>query len=245
MQPPFHRLEEFVPLSDHERTLAAQWAMGARDVDRGKVIRHEGDSVGGVFFLLKGWVSASMMMRGGRRQIVKVHLPGDMLGFPSLSLEHAGESLEAITDARVCTVSGPALGRLLTEAPRLAVGLMLSTQKERIDLMRQLSWLGATSSTERLAAFLLDLHDRLAAAGMAEDGSFDFPLTQQQVGELLGLTPVHINRTFRYLDGTDCIARSRGRITIADFHGLRALSASSPAGFAGRTAWSRLGEPGR
>ncbi|MGF7154978.1 Crp/Fnr family transcriptional regulator [Novosphingobium gossypii] len=245
MHPPFHRLEEFVPLSAPELTLVAGWAASARRVERGHSIRREGDPVNGVFFLMEGWVSSSMMLRDGRRQIVKVHLPGDMLGFPSLSLVQAGESLDAITDARVCTVSNRVLGRLLAEAPRLALGLMLSTQKERVNLMRQLSWVGATSSTERLAAFLLDLHDRLSAAGMALGGGFDFPLTQQQVGELLGLTPVHINRTFRTLDGTGYIRRSRGRITIADFRGLRGLSANGTAPFAGQAAWTRLGEPAR
>jgi len=128
------------------------------------------------------------MLRDGRRQIVKVHLPGDMLGFPSLSLVHAGETLEALTDAVICPIPNAVIGKLLMDNPRLATGLFLSTQKERVALMQKLSWLGATSALERMVAFLLDLYDRAKSSGLAKENRFEVPLTQQQLGELLGLT---------------------------------------------------------
>ncbi|MFK4872165.1 Crp/Fnr family transcriptional regulator [Novosphingobium sp. ZW T3_23] len=238
--PPYHRLTEFVPLSAEEMSVASRWLTDRRRLWRGKAIRHEGEAVNGVFFLLEGWVGSSLLLRDGRRQIAKVHLPGDMLGFPSLALSHAGETLEALTDVTVCSLPNAAIGRIFEELPRLALGLFLSTQRERVALMQKLSWVGATSAIERLSAFLLDLHHRLEAAGLTESGSFDLPITQQQLGELLGLSTVHINRTFKSLDETGFIARCRGRLKIDDFEGLRRLAATSPPEFAGTAAWTRL-----
>lgn len=241
MQPPFHRLVEFVPLSREEAEIARGWLVDSRRIARGKPIRQEGEPVKGVFFLLDGWVGSSLLLRDGRRQIVKVHLAGDMLGFPSLALSHAGETLEALTDATICSFPNAAIGRMFRELPRLAMALFLSTQKERVALMQKLSWVGATSAMERLTAFLLDLHHRLQAAGLAHAGCFDFPITQQQLGELLGMSTVHINRTFKSLDETGYISRGRGRIEVLDFAGLQRLAASFPPDFAGHDAWARLG----
>lgn len=243
MSLPFHRLQEFVPLTLEEAEIARSWASGNRRIKRGQALRREGDPVSGVFFLMEGWVGSSIMLRNGRRQIVKLHLPGDMLGFPSLALAVAGETLEAFTDAVICPIPNAALGRMFTQSPRLAAALFLSSQKERVALMQKLSWIGSTSAMERLAAFFLDLHDRLTLADSAQEGSFDFPITQQQLGDLLGLTTVHVNRSLKRLDQTGYLHRSRGRIFIRNLEGLRGIAPNSPPRFADHEAWSRMGRP--
>lgn len=240
MQPPYNRLAEFVPLSSEEAEAASRLLMDRRLVSKGKAIRQEGEPVHGVYLLIHGWVGSSLLLRDGRRQIVKVHLPGDMLGFPSLALVQAGETLEALTDATICSLPNSAIATIFRELPNLALGLFLSTQKERVALMQKLSWIGATSAIERLAAFLIDLYQRLEATGSVEGTGVEFPLTQQHLGELLGLSTVHVNRTLKSLDEKGYIRRERGWIEILNFEGLRRLAANSPPEFAGRTAWCRL-----
>lgn len=241
MQPPFHRLSEFVSLTSQDMDVVGGWLAVHRKVPRARPLRREGDPVTGVYFLLEGWVCSSLMLRNGRRQLVKVHLPGDMVGLPSLVLPTAGETLEAITDIKVSLIPAPAIGKLFEHSPRLAAGLFLSTQKERVALMQKLSWVGASNAVERMAAFLLDLFVRLDAAKAVSDGRFDFPLTQPQLGELLGLTAVHVNRTLKRLDQTGFIVRGRGWLRIVDFDGLQSLAPNLPPRFAGAAAWSRLG----
>ena len=243
MLPPYHRLDELVPLTSAETRIAEGWTSSQRSVKRHHIIRREGDQVSGVFFLLKGWVSSSVMLRDGRRQIVKVHLPGDMLGFPSLSLVHAGETLEALTDAIICPISNAAIGKLLMDSPRLATGLFLSSQKERVALMQNLSWLGATSALERIVAFLLDLHDRAKSAGVAMEDRFEIPLTQQQLGELLGLTAVHVNRTLKRLDSSGLVERQKALVRLIDIAGLQKMTANIAPIFAEHDAWARLESP--
>lgn len=240
MQPPYHRFAEFVSLTPEEAEAAGRLLMDRRLVLKGRTIRQEGEPVHGVYFLMDGWVGSSLLLRDGRRQIVKIHLPGDMLGFPSLALAQAGETLEALTDSTICSLPNAAIAKIFRDIPNLALGLFLSTQKERVALMQKLSWIGAASAIERLAAFLLDLHQRLEAAGSAGAVGFELPLTQQQLGELLGLSTVHVNRTLKSLDETGCIRRERGRLEILNFPGLHRLAANTPPEFAGRAAWSRL-----
>jgi len=241
MQPPFHRFEEFVSLTASDINLIRGWAANPRRIARHQPIRREGDPVNGVFFLLAGWAASSVILRDGQRQIVKVHLPGDMLGFPSLVLSKAGETLEAISDVSICPIPNAAIGRIVEHHPRLAAALLLNSQRERVAMTQALTWIGSASALARMAAFLLDLHDRLDAAGLVNDGAFDFPLTQQFIGDLLGLTAVHVNRTLKRLDATGYVDRKKGRIRIVDFEGLRSVSPNLPPKPAGQVAWSRTG----
>ncbi len=241
MQPPFHRLAEFVSLTSQDMDVMNGWLAGYRKVSRLRTLRREGDPVTGVYFLLEGWVCSSLMLRNGRRQIVKVHLPGDMLGMPSLVLPAAGETLEAVTDIKVSLIPAAAIGELFEHRPRLAIGLFLNAQMEHVALTQKLSWVGAGNAMERMSAFLLDLFARLDAGRLTEGGRFDFPLTQPQLGELLGLTAVHVNRTLKRLDQTGFIVRGRGWLRIADLAGLQSLAPNLPPRFSGPAAWSRLG----
>lgn len=241
MQPPLHRLAEFVSLTAQDLDVVRGWLSAHRKVPRARPLRREADSVTGIYFLIEGWVCSSLMLRNGRRQIVNVHLPGDILGFPSLVMPASGETLEAITEIKVSLIPAAAIGKLFEHNPRLAAGLFLSTQKDCAALMQKLSWVGAANAVERMAAFLLDLFLRLDAANAVSEGRFDFPLTQPQLGELLGLTAVHVNRTLKRLDQTGFIVRGRGWLQILDLDGLRSLAPNLPPRFAGPLAWSRLG----
>lgn len=241
MQPPFHRLAEFVSLTSQDMDVMNGWLAGHRKVPRSRTLRREGDPVAGVYFLLDGWACSSLMLRNGRRQIVKVHLPGDMLGLPSLVLPTAGETLEALTDIRISPIPTAAVARLFQQSPRLALGLFLNTQMEYVALTQKLSWVGAANAIERMSAFLLDLFARLDAGRLTHEGRFDFPLTQPQLGELLGLTAVHVNRTLKRLDQTGFIVRGRGWLRIVDFAGLQSLAPNLPPRFSGPATWSLLG----
>lgn len=241
MQPPLHRLAEFVSLTSRDMDVVAGWLAVHRHVPRARPLRREGDPVTGLYFLLEGWVCSSLMLRNGRRQIVNVHLSGDILGFPSLVLPTSGETLEAITDIKVSLIPTAAIGKLFEHNPRLAAALFLSTHKECVAFMQKLSWVGAANAVERMAAFLLDLYLRLDAAQAVRDGRFEFPLTQPQLGELLGLTAVHVNRTLKRLDQTGFITRGRGWLQILDLEGLQSLAPNLPPRFAGSLVWSRIG----
>jgi CRP-like cAMP-binding protein len=243
MRTSFHRLTEFGLLEPSDLAVVSKWTARKRQLPRNREIRRAGAEVKCVYFLLDGWVMSSVLLRSGRRQIVKVHLPGDMLGFPSLALETAGETLETITDATFCPIETGDLGDLFRHHPALATGLFLSSQKERVALMQELSWVGATSAIERLSAFLLDLHDRLAAAGLVEDQAFHLPLTQEQIGDVLGLTSVHVNRTLRVVVSKGLIERRGRQLKVLDPGGLRQLAQNIAPTYAGKEGYLRLMRP--
>ncbi|EQA99814.1 hypothetical protein L288_19210 [Sphingobium quisquiliarum P25] len=218
------RLSEFLSPTPAEFDLFVGLAGPIQQVERHRTIRREGDRPQSVYLLVEGWVLSSMTLPDGSRQILKVHLPGDMMGSPSIALAGAAETLTALTPVKLRAMSHAALGSLFTRAPRLAALLFLSAQQERVILMDRLCSIGRTSAECRLALLLLHLHDRLKLITPRMEGTFDHPLTQEHIGDILGLTSVHVNRVFRALENRGLIRRSGHRVELLDMPALRKLS---------------------
>lgn len=218
---PLHRFAEFAPLTDDE--VAQVRALGEPPVRlrRRTVIRREGDEPRFAWLLLDGWVGSSILLSAGERQLVKFHLPGDILGSTSVCFTAAVDTLFALTPATVSRVPMARFIELFRSSPRFAARMFLSAQRERVALMDRLASIGRTPAIARVAGMLLDLHDRLRHIGhVAEDG-FDVRVTQEEIGDYLGLTAVHVNRVLRQLQNERLIRRRLHRIAIVDPDGLR------------------------
>jgi len=194
-----------------ERTLA----IAAREV-----IRDEGATPPLLYFLLDGWAMTSIGLSDGGRQILKAHLPGDVMGAPSAPFAEAVETITAVTACTVAPFTREALAQTFQAQPRLGWLFFLAAQQERAALMDRLTAAGQLGAHRNLALLLLQLHARL---DRASGDDVEIPLTQQQIGDMLGLTPVHVNRVVRDLDREGLIRRAGRRYELVDLARLRAF----------------------
>lgn len=234
---PLHRYRAVAPLTaDEEQALLtlgdAEQAFSARET-----IRSQGDAVSGFYLHNRGWVASSIMLPDGARLIQKIHLPGDMLGTPSMVLSHAADTLTAITAATVAFVPFVRLGAIYERLPRLAALFTIAVQAERLSLMDTLAVTGRATAAQQLARLLLDLYARLMPLGMVEDDAFDLPLSQEAIGDLTGLTAVHVNRKLREMRESGLIGRDGSRMKILDVARLRGLSPVAPRRLQHEPAW--------
>ncbi|WP_230483067.1 Crp/Fnr family transcriptional regulator [Sphingomonas sp. Leaf21] len=221
---PIHRYRALAELTPQEER--ALLTLGEDEVvrRRGETFQREGDTARGVHMHIRGWISSSILLRSGNRLVQKIHLPGDILGTPSMVLPRAADTLTAITESVTAFVPYDRLGRLYRDLPRLAALFTMAVQLERLALMDALAVTGKASAREQLARLLIDLHARLTPIGAVEDEGFVLPLTQEIIGDLLGLTAVHVNRTIRALETEGLVARSGQRVRLLDLAALRRLS---------------------
>jgi CRP-like cAMP-binding protein len=236
---PLHRLHQFLHLSSAEATAFAELAVERRRLRRHDIIRAQGDPADDVYFLVEGWVASCIDSAAGARQIVKVHLPGDMLGAPSLAVTQAAETLCALTRVTVDVIPAPKLGELFLSSPRLAGAMFLNALQERIWLMDRLMSVGRTSAAQRLAAFLMSLFDRLESLHKEISTKFEVPLSQGEVANVLGITPVHANRTFAQLERDGLISRAGRWITLQDLDALREMASVPQREFQHLPLWLR------
>jgi CRP/FNR family transcriptional regulator len=152
------------------------------------------------YLLVRGWACAQRLDAAGRTLLLDLYLPGDIIGLAPLPLPD--DEVFALTDISL---------RPVIVASERDVEELLYKALHR--LMRQ--GVRATSSCEeRLVDFLLDVHERLMAAGYADEQGFDLPLTQGELSALLGMSSVHLNRTIARCNAHGRLRMSHGHVSM-------------------------------
>lgn len=210
------RLERYLDLTDDERD-ALDWAerREAR-LPAGEVLMEEGGEVDGLYVVQQGWLHSSQVLQSGARQILRFHYAGDLMGTSSIAWARAANTLTAVSDCIVSELSKVNLGRIFKAQPRLAALLYAMAAAENVAMADRLASIGRTDALVRLATLLLDVLARLrvTAGGVVE--SFDLPLTQKDIGDAVGLTKVHVNRTLGEMERRGMIERNGRRVRIVD-----------------------------
>jgi CRP/FNR family transcriptional regulator len=208
------RLGHYLRLTSREAAAFAELEGAERVYRRGSLIRREHDRAHEVYVVNSGWLLSFVLLDDGSRQILRLHLPGDMVGLSCAAFNKATESLVALTDVRLSPVEKTALNRLFVEHPRLGALLFVIAQAEKVSLSDRLASLGRTSAKARVAALILDTVARLRVMNATLGDSFAFPLTQEEIGDATGLTAVHVNRMIRALVEEGLISRQANQLTI-------------------------------
>jgi hypothetical protein len=138
------------------------------------------------------------------------------------SVAENGSSLTS--DTQVSAVPLSLLLTLFERHRRLAAMLLWQFSCEAAMYAEHLIDLGRRSAVERVAHFLLELLIRLQAIGLAEARSYSLPLTQAVMGDLLGLSVAHVNRSLRQLRDEGLVSIDGRSVAIKDFEGLAAIA---------------------
>lgn len=170
----------------------------------------EGQPIDGLRLIVSGWAARIRTMVDGRRQLLSFLLPGDLIGNCQHQCPLAVSTVTAITQIEVCSLPSS------RTSPALAEAYAVSHALDEAYLLANISRLGRMSAQERIYDLLLELNERLSLAGLAAEGSFDLPLTQEMFADALGLTPVHVNRMIQAARSQGEMQWKAGRITI--FH---------------------------
>lgn len=174
--------------------------------------------------LLSGLAARAMWLRNGERQISAVHVPGDFVDLHGLFLKVLDHSVIALTNCQIATVDHDALRALFEGYPHL--GRVLTTLVA-IDAAIQRNWivgLGRQPAEARLARLVCELAVRMDIVGLLDDGRFPFPVTQETLSDILGLSLVHTNRKLMQLRDAGYLTWTRGEVTICDWEGLCELA---------------------
>ena len=171
-----------------------------------------------------GWLLRYKILHNGDRQILDFILPGQIFGLQACLFKTSLYSVATITEASLSSIPLDAIDRVFERTPTLAKALFWSALCESAIVAEHLIDTGRRSAYERVSHLLLELFVRLKLTGLTDNMSFDMPLTQELIGGALGLTTVHVNRTFRSLREDKLIAIDGKCVTILDFDALSLLS---------------------
>jgi len=214
-----HRRELVGSLLRGDEKLTALMKASARSLPAGHVLIEANTEHEYVYRLRSGWACRNRAVPDGRDQFILIFLPGDLFAVKSLFITRHPDRVQILSEAVVERVHYLQLQEAYSRDVDIANRCMWQLTEEERRLHGWVFGLGQGSAEERLALLLVDLRGRLVLSGAipGDSLSFQFPLTQVQVGEQLGITPVHTNRVVKSFRERGIVAFRNGEAIIQNF----------------------------
>lgn len=215
-------------ISEEEERAIRALISEVREFPQDRVVVRRHQEIHESLLLLDGWAARTKDLRDGGRQISELAFAGDFTDLHGFTLKRLDHNIATITPCRFAVAPHERVQATLERHPHLARLYWMMTN---IDGSIHREWtvsLGRRTALSRMAHLFCEILERLKVVGLADNDSYDFPLTQQEFGECLGLTAVHVNRTLQGLRRQGLIQVENKRATILNLPGLRSLGEFDP-----------------
>jgi CRP-like cAMP-binding protein len=169
-------------------------------------------------FIRSGFAVRHKITAQGARQIVSLHLLGDFIDLEHLFLNVADHNVQALTELEVVAIDRRALEVLVLDRPNITRALWIDALVDASIYREWVTNVGRRAAPARIAHVLCEVALRMQAAGVTTDGGFELPLTQEQLADAVGLTPVHVNRTLKALVAEGIVHRDKRYISFTDWN---------------------------
>jgi CRP-like cAMP-binding protein len=222
------KLERYRPLSDEEKAFLQRAPWHVREYDPQEAIVHEGDCPSESCLMVEGFACRFKLLRNGRRQILAFHIPGDFCDLHSFSLKRMDHGISAVTKCAVAKVSHGTIREITERYPGLTRALLWDVAMDAAVFREWMVTLGRRSAREKVAHLLCELMVRLQSVGLSEDNSYALAPRQADLGDALGLSTVHVNRTLQELRAEGLIVSNGRRLSIPDIEKLKEAAEFNP-----------------
>jgi len=222
--PLFQRLKTTTGAADQDLQALAALPIALRNYRENQTVLRDGEQPNECCLIADGFCVRSKTIADGRRQILSIHIPGDLPNLQNLHYGTVDHDLVALSDCTLGFVGHRALKDLIRQRPGVADMFWRDTL---VDAAISREWIvnvGQRSTYNRLAHLIVELRERLRLVGRVIDNTFVIPLTQEQLGEAMGVTSVHTNRILRDLRVDGVLELQRGTVRILNEHKLQELA---------------------
>lgn len=194
-----------------------------RNLEPGQYIVREGDRPTHSCMVVSGLAVRHKVVGSGGRQIVNVHLSGDMVDLQNSLLQISDHNVQALGRMTAAFIPRESLVELAFSRPNVGKGLWIETLIEGSISREWIANVGRRDAVTRVAHLLCEFAYRLDAVGIGPECNYELPMTQEQLADALGLTSVHINRTLQTLDKSGLTQRTRRSVVITNLEKLAHL----------------------
>jgi CRP-like cAMP-binding protein len=220
--PLLKKLAQMIALSASERAAIGEVPLRLVTIRADQDIVREGDRPSRCAMIVGGISCTAKVTGSGRRQITAFHIAGDIPDLMSLHLDQMDSDIQTVTECEVAFIDHAAVRFLCERHWRIAAALWRSTLIDAA-IFREWTVNVKRRSPERLAHLFCEVMARMEAAGLVTDRKCQLRLTQGDLSEATGMSPVHVNRTLQALRSGGLISFGNGELTIHDWEGLASL----------------------
>ena len=204
--------------------LAALLRPAVQTIPARRPICRAGEALDAIPIICKGWAASAMTLPDGRRLILSILLPGDIVSSALLIESEIRFSVEAVTDVEYRMFDRADLQTLFVRRPHLLADLSKIWIDEKNQADQLALELGRCSADERIARLILNLSKRLSARGLVQNQTMEFPLRHHQIADAMGLTVVHVSKVLSEFKRAGMIQMDNRSMTILDLPALRRVA---------------------
>lgn len=189
-----------------------------------------GQQTESAYLVINGLIGRFSQMRNGIRQIVALHIAGDMADLCSVALPKTSWAFHALVPTSVMQISHADLIAVADRYPNIALAFWRDCVADMAVMSEWIVSIARRPAEAKLAHLLCELHCRYRQVKLLEDsGAFALPVTQTQLAEILGMTAIHVNRMIRSLRERGWVVFNRHEIVIQDWPNLVNLAEFDPS----------------
>jgi CRP-like cAMP-binding protein len=219
------KLMQFSDFSEDDRDLINELtAERQRHYGAREDVISEGQHSEDIHVVLTGLACRYKILKDGSRQIMGFMIPGDPCDSEIFILDQMDHSIGTLAPSLVASISGARMKELLLNRPSIALAFWWNTLQDEGVLRERIIDEGRRDAYARVAFIIYEVFVRMRAFGDIDDDKFDFPVTQADLADATGLTPVHVNRMLKQLRDENLIAIDAKTWTILDPKGLREVA---------------------
>jgi CRP-like cAMP-binding protein len=170
-----------------------------------------------------GFAYRQKLTAAGARQIVSIHMRGDFVDLQHLFLNIADHNVQALTELKVLGIDREALQAIALERPAIGKAMWIDSLVDSSIYREWVMNVGRRDARARISHILCEFALRMKAAGFPDDKGFELPLTQEQLADVVGLTPVHVSRTLKLLEHEGIVHRAKRYISFKDWDAAAAV----------------------
>lgn len=174
-------------------------------------------------FIVEGYAFRQKLTVEGARQIVSIHIPGDFLDLQHLFLNRADHNVQALTSISTIDIERTALQELILNYPEIGRALWIDALIDASIYREWITNVGQRDARSRIAHLLCEFAVRMHAAGLSDGTTCELPMTQEQIGDAVGLTNVHVNRVMKSLIADGTLRRDKRNVSFDNWERIRAV----------------------
>jgi CRP-like cAMP-binding protein len=221
LAPLIHRWSRYTKLSAEDRGAIQALPFTRKTFGKDTFLVREGQKAGDCTLLLRGFAFRQKLLRNGGRQIISFHIPSEFIDLQNGLLAIADHNVQSLNRCEAAIIPKQALMEVADTHSAIRKAMWIDTLIDASVFREWVVNVGRRDSRARIAHLLCELALRLKASGEGEDDTFEFPLTQEQLADATGLTPVHTNRTLQSLRKDSLIQLTSRSLTVMDWSRLR------------------------
>lgn len=233
--PFLQRLMHAAKLNEQEVAAVEDLCRPPKDIGAKKYLSRDGDKMVSFPVIISGWAARYQILRDGARQITRLLLPGDAFYFDCSPDGIAIEEVITLSSCQIVNILHSEMRRVIDRFPAVGEAMRSYGCMENAVLSSWVVNVGRRTALERMAHLICESHLRLSLVDPNLGNQMYFPLTQDDLADVLGLTPVHINRKLQQLRQENLITLRSKQLTILDLRTLQQIAGFDSAYLAPRT----------